>query len=140
MKNLMTIFFSVALSTALIGTLFYFNLLPHMETTSSKQKEATQIDETEKNNEENAGLLDEAGDMINNVVKKVDTESACRKAGEIMKQIEDQCGSMPFPGVEKCIQMRIERSEVELKEENLARAKKMEALNKEYLVLSTNCK
>lgn len=69
----------------------------------------------------------------------IDTNKACIEEDRYLTQIKDECGSMPFPGIDECIQMRIDRAEVELKESNLARANKMKELKSLYLQAKTNC-
>ena len=64
---------------------------------------------------------------------------ACINEDRYLDQIKEECGSMPFPGIEECIQMRTERAEVELKESNLARANKMKELKVTYLQEKAKC-
>ncbi|MGI5841251.1 MAG: hypothetical protein ACOX6N_03480 [Patescibacteria group bacterium] len=70
----------------------------------------------------------------------IDPIKACMEEDRYLTQIKDECGSMPFPGIDECIQMRIDRAEVELKESNLARANKMKELKPLYLQAKANCR
>lgn len=72
-------------------------------------------------------------------IDKEDINRACINEDRILDQIKDACGSVPFPGIDECIQMRINRAEVELKESNLERANKMKELKPQYLEQKTKC-
>lgn len=69
----------------------------------------------------------------------IDSNRACINEDRYLTQIKDECGSNPFPGIDKCIQMRIERAGVENKESNLARANKMKELKQLYLQEKEKC-
>jgi len=77
--------------------------------------------------------------ILTPTIDKEDVNRSCINADRYLMQIKEECGSIPFPGIEECIQMRIERAEVELKEKNLARANKMKELEPLYLQEKAKC-
>lgn len=117
-----------------VGALSYFDLLPQ-KTIINQSAQVTASPAPDMNAQNNQVLEQKVAELEN----KLSGEASCNKANTLLSQIKDTCGSTPFPGIQECIQMRTERADVELREENLAKANKMKQLDKEYEILKKDC-
>lgn len=141
MRQASLITISVITSIFIMGTLNRFGWLTTDKIKDDQQEVATE--DRIKNIEERLKILEtsdqQADASIKEISRQTNTDAACSQAENLMAQIKEQCGSMPFPGIEECIEMRTKRAEVELKEQNLERVEKMKKLNDEYLIVVENC-
>lgn len=134
MKYILLVFLSVVLSIAGVSTLSYFDLLP--QKTNIDQSAQVSASPTLDTNVRNNQVLEQ---KVTELENKLSAEASCNQASNLLSQIKDVCASTPFPGIQECIQMRTERADVELREENLAKANKMKQLDKEYEILKKDC-
>lgn len=74
-----------------------------------------------------------------NEIDSLKKENACRKADELLGQIKETCGSMPFPGIDECIKGRTEGWDANFSGKNLDMANKMKELKPQYLSLKAQC-
>lgn len=77
--------------------------------------------------------------QIQTEIDLLNKENACRKADELLGQIKETCGVMPFPGIDECIKGRVEGWDTNLSGKNLDMANKMKELRPQYLSFKAQC-
>lgn len=139
-----TIFFSFVAGaiTSASGALFYqkMNTVPNVSPVEAQE----QVKPSTQTESEQFIVLptdEKVKADVAETKEKVEKESACRKMNEVMTKIKDRCGSMPFPGIDECIAMRVEQADTDetYRQDNLDRVKDLKDLKPQYEVLKNEC-